>query len=105
MEISNVSMLNEMKIKSMMASNSFNNEYSNNQNVDFGQVFKKMVGNVNASNSFASELKNRFVQGDPSVSLVDTKIASEMASLKTTFLTSSVQKALKSYKEIINMPL
>lgn len=69
----------------------------------FGDVLIQQIDKVNEANQVATDLKDRFVLGDPNVSLPQAMIASQRSSLYTTFLTEARNKVINAYNEIMNM--
>lgn len=105
MEISNAGMLTRMKIDVMKASGT-PDELGSNQGVKgFQESLKDAVENVIEAQESSKHLSNEFSLGNPNVSLIDAKIASEVAEVKTQILIASTQKVLKAYRDISNMSI
>lgn len=106
MEISNVALLNKMKVDAMRASgDSSISQGVGNGGPSFQDALKGAIENVVDSQAVSKEMGNKFASGDNSVSLVDAKIASNIAEVKTQILISTTQKVLKAYRDISTMSI
>lgn len=103
MEISNVALLNKMKLDAMKASSV--DTQQGTSGVDFQNALKSAVKNVVDSQEVSKDLSQRFATGDSTVSLVDAKMASNIAEVKTQILISTTQKVLKAYRDISTMSI
>lgn len=70
---------------------------------EFADALQKSLEAVNASQVKASELGTRFAMGDDSVSLSDTMIAMQKASINFQASIQVRNKLVSSYHEIMNM--
>ena len=69
----------------------------------FGNVLMQQIDKVNEISQTSKDLQEKFVLGDPNVSLPQAMIASQRSSLYTTFLTEARNKVINAYNEIMNM--
>lgn len=105
MEINNASMLTRMKIDAIKASGIQDQQKIDNGVKGFQESLKDAVENVIDAQESSKYLSNEFSIGNPNISLVDAKIASEVAEVKTQILIASTQKVLKAYRDISNMSI
>ncbi len=75
-----------------------------NQN-SFGDLFSSAIGNVNNLQMTAGALSNRLVKGDPDVSIAETMIAGQKASVAFEATLRVRNKLVQAYQDIMNMPL
>lgn len=94
-----------MKIDAMKAAGVQDNQASNHGIKGFQESLKDAVEGVIEAQESSKHLSNEFSIGNPNVSLVDAKIASEVAEVKTQILIASTQKVLKAYRDISNMSI
>jgi flagellar hook-basal body complex protein FliE len=73
--------------------------------VDFSEVMKATLEQVNERSATASKLMQSFDAGDPNVELADVMIAMQKARVSFEALTQVRNKMLTAYQEIMNMPL
>ncbi len=71
--------------------------------VDFGQVFKAQMDQVNALHQDAEKLGQRFSLGDDSVNLSDVMIASQKSSIAMQTTIQARNKLVTAYHDIMNM--
>jgi len=110
MNISNERMIKEMQLQEKIAkTGDFNATLSKDAasptEQKFANLLTGMIDNVNHSLNYAGDLKSEFAKGNPNVSLVDTKIASEISGLKVAMLQATTNKVIQAYKEISNMSI
>jgi len=103
MQISNADMLSRMKIDAFKAEGGVSDDPS--AKTGFQAALKNAVESVVESQEHSKQLSERFAIGDPKVSLVDSKIASEVAEVKTQILIATTQKVLKAYRDISTMSI
>ena len=75
---------------------------------DFGGVMssaKSMLQTVNDTQNKADMLKDKFLQGDPNVSLSQVLVTNEKSKIAFEGLIIVRNKCLEAYKEIMNMPV
>ncbi|GLP94975.1 flagellar hook-basal body complex protein FliE [Paraferrimonas sedimenticola] len=72
---------------------------------DFSALLTQAIGQVNQLQSTASDLSTRLEMGDSSVSLSDTVIAREKASVAFEATVQVRNKLVEAYKDIMNMPV
>jgi flagellar hook-basal body complex protein FliE len=71
--------------------------------VDFVNVMKSAVDQVNETQVAAGKLKTAFEMGDPRVSLADTMIASQKASVAFQATVQVRNKIINAYEEVMRM--
>jgi len=111
MQIGNSSLLQEMQALTREISPQMGIEanplrqVNNSAGADFGQLLAHAVGNVNELQASASNLATRLEMGDTTVSLSDTVIAREKASVAFEATVQVRNKLVEAYKEIMSMPV
>jgi len=73
--------------------------------VDFSEVMKATLEQVNERSQTASNLMKSFDAGNPDVELADVMIAMQKARVSFEALTQVRNKMLSAYQDIMNMPL
>lgn len=101
--ISNAGMLMRMNVDALKASGNDSISQSTTKEGGFSDIMKSAISNVTEAQNSAKVMGEQFSVGNPNVSLVDAKIASEVAEVKTQILIASTQKILKAYRDISNM--
>lgn len=69
----------------------------------FGNLFAEQLNKVNQASQETASLQDKFVLGDPDVTLPQVMIASQKSSLYTQFLVEARNKMISAYNEIMNM--
>lgn len=77
---------------------------SNNQ-VDFGDLMKNAVGQVNSLQQTSNQLKTGFEMGDPNINLSDVMIASQKASVAFEATVQVRNKFVEAYQEVMRMSI
>lgn len=77
---------------------------SNNQ-VDFGDLMKNAVGQVNSLQQTSGQLKTGFEMGDPNINLSDVMIASQKASVAFEATVQVRNKFVEAYQEVMRMSI
>ncbi|MDT8310867.1 MAG: flagellar hook-basal body complex protein FliE [Methylophaga sp.] len=77
---------------------------SNNQ-VDFGDLMKSAVNQVNSLQQTSSQLKTGFEMGDPNITLSDAMIASQKASVAFEATVQVRNKLVEAYQEVMRMSI
>ena len=77
---------------------------SNNQ-VDFGDLMKNAVGQVNSLQQTSNQLKTGFEMGDPNIQLSDVMIASQKASVAFEATVQVRNKFVEAYQEVMRMSI
>jgi flagellar hook-basal body complex protein FliE len=80
-------------------------QINNTSGADFGQLLAQAVGNVNQLQSTSAGLATRLEMGDSTVTLSDTVIAREKASVAFEATVQVRNKLVEAYKEIMSMPV
>ena len=70
------------------------------EKVDFGNLLKSAIDQVNAIQSHSGDLKNDFVSGKEGVDLVQVMIASEKSSVAFSTMVEIRNKLLKAYEDV-----
>jgi len=73
------------------------------QGVDFGSLLKTSVDGVDRAQTQASTLANQFQLGDPKVSLEETMVAVQKASLSFQQLVQIRNRVVAAYHDVMNM--
>jgi len=73
------------------------------QGVNFANVLKESLGEVNQAQQSATALATRFQQGDPGVGLPEVMISMQKASLHFEAATQVRNRLVAAYQEIMNM--
>jgi flagellar hook-basal body complex protein FliE len=73
--------------------------------VDFADALKTSLQQVSGSQNHAEELGKRFAMGDDTVSLSDTMIAMQKASINFQATVQVRNKLVSAYHEIMNMQI
>ncbi len=107
MDIKTNSLFAQMQSMSVEATSSQPNAVSsiNNSSSNFGDLLKDAVNNVNDIQLDAGDMKKRFELGDRSISLSETMIASQKASVAFDATVQVRNKFVEAYKEIMSMPV
>jgi flagellar hook-basal body complex protein FliE len=69
----------------------------------FGNVLGDFIADVNTIKIDSDKLQDRYVKGDPNVSLPQVMLAAEKANIQLNFLTEVRNKLLHAYDEISKM--
>ncbi len=75
------------------------------QTPKFSDMLSQAVGSVNELQQTSSDMKTAYEMGDPNVDITRVMIASEKASLSFEALTQVRNRVVKSYEDIMNMPI
>lgn len=102
-DINTVSLLNQMKVMASKAQGE-SVEFSNGQ-VQFNDVFKNILGQVNDLHQNSDALKARFEMGDPKVGIGEVMVAGQKASLAFEATLRVRNKLVQAYQDIMNMPV
>jgi flagellar hook-basal body complex protein FliE len=71
--------------------------------VDFGALLKTSIDGVDRAQTQASSLADRFQMGDPKVSLEETMVAVQKASLSFQQLVQIRNRVVAAYHDVMNM--
>jgi flagellar hook-basal body complex protein FliE len=82
-----------------------NNATSQNGRVDFAEVLKASLNQVNQSQATAENLGKNFALGDESVSLSDVMIAGQKANISFQATVQVRNKLVSAYHDIMNMQI
>jgi len=75
------------------------------ERVDFSELVKTSVENVNARSQHSAELTRAFEAGSPDVELTDVMIAAQKARISFEALTQVRNKMMSAYQDIMSTPL
>jgi flagellar hook-basal body complex protein FliE len=73
------------------------------ERVDFSNLMKTAVDKVNETQKQSGAMKTAFEMGDPNVSLADTMIASQKASVAFQATLQVRNKLVKAYEDVMRM--
>jgi flagellar hook-basal body complex protein FliE len=73
------------------------------KSVDFGALLKRSVDGVDGAQAQATKLTERFQLGDPKVSLEETMVAVQKASLSFQQLVQIRNRVIAAYHDVMNM--
>lgn len=102
-QLSTASTTNEIEKASVLPN--MTQSVQNTAGSDFGQLLTQAIGNVNSLQSNAGQMSNKLDSGDMSVTLTDTVIAREKASVAFEATVQVRNKLVDAYKEIMSMPV
>ncbi|GIU25657.1 flagellar hook-basal body complex protein FliE [Shewanella colwelliana] len=110
MQIGANSLLQEMQtlsgeIKPNGLTSGITQQVANTSGSDFGQLLSQAVGSVNSLQANSSSMQTRLDMGDTRVTLSDTVIAREKASVAFEATVQVRNKLVEAYKEIMSMPV
>lgn len=77
----------------------------NDQRVDFGNVMQNAVSQVNELQQNSGDMKEAFVMGDKNVTLADTMIASQKASVAFEATVQARNKMIEAYQTVMRMSI
>ncbi|MGI2259490.1 flagellar hook-basal body complex protein FliE [Shewanella sp. GXUN23E] len=111
MQIGNTSLMMEMqRLKGEIAPSQglepqISQQINNTSGVEFSELLSQALGTVTDLQSNASQLATRLEMGDSRVTLSDTVIAREKASVAFEATIQVRNKFVEAYKEIMSMPV
>jgi flagellar hook-basal body complex protein FliE len=104
MNVSNVdALLSQMRAAVAAAQGQAPQSPAANGSVDFANVLKSSLDGVNQAQHRADDLQKAFVMGDDKVSLSDTMIAMQKASISFQTAVQVRNKVVSAYNDIMNM--
>ena len=71
----------------------------------FGEIIGQMLESASAASAKSADLNKRLQMDDPSASVEDVAIASNISSLQFTAVVQTRNKILQAYNDIMNMPV
>lgn len=80
-------------------------QLNNTSSVDFGDLMKNAVGQVNELQQTSNQLKTGFEMGDPNINLSDVMIASQKASVAFEATVQVRNKFVEAYQEVMRMSI
>lgn len=100
-------LLTQMKAVQAQATQQTNasSEGQNTGRVDFTNVIKNAVNQVNEIQQASGKLKTAFETGDPNVNLVDVMIASQKASVAFEATLQVRNKLVRAYEDVMRMSI
>ena len=107
MDIKANSLFAQMQAMSLEASGNRGTEITkiNHSGSDFGTLLKSAVENVNELQQDAGQKRTAFELGDSRVTLAETMIAAQKASVAFDATVQIRNKFVEAYKEIMSMPV
>ncbi len=72
---------------------------------DFSELLKQAVNTVNDLQKTSKANATAFEMGDPNVSLVDTMVSMQKASISFQAMTQVRNKVIQAYQEVMSMPV
>ncbi len=76
---------------------------STSSSVDFANVLKSQLDGVSKAQNYAEDMQKAFVMGDDKVSLSDTMIAMQKASIQFQTTIQVRNKVIAAYNDVMNM--
>ncbi len=73
--------------------------------VDFSSLFSNALGTVNELQMQAGDLSDRLIKGDPNVTIVESVLAGQKASIAFEATLQVRNRLVQAYQDIMNMPL
>ena len=73
--------------------------------MDFAQMLKDSINQVNKTQKAAAELQTRFEAGDPNVNLSEVMVAIQKASVSFQAMTQVRNNLVSAYRDIMNMQI
>lgn len=73
--------------------------------VDFGDLLRQSIGQVNEQQAAATGLLSRFESGAPDVSVAEVMISMQKASLSFQAMNEVRNRLVEAYQQIMNMPI
>ncbi|MES9903836.1 MAG: flagellar hook-basal body complex protein FliE [Sedimenticola sp.] len=73
--------------------------------VDFGDLLKQSIDEVNKTQLQAGEMKKAFALGNEDVNLAEVMIAVQKSSISFEAMVQVRNKLVEAYKEVMNMPI
>ncbi len=71
--------------------------------MDFAELVRQSIDQVNQTQKASSQLATAFEQGDPNVNLSDVMVAIQKASVSFQAMTQVRNNLVSAYKEVMNM--
>ncbi|NMP32910.1 flagellar hook-basal body complex protein FliE [Thalassotalea sp. M1531] len=107
MDIKTNSLLAQMQSMSVEATGNraLPMEQVNSSSSDFGNIFKQAINTVNEIQQDAGAKRTAFEMGDDKVTLAETMIAAQKASVAFDATVQVRNKFVEAYKEIMSMPV
>ena len=103
-EIDISQVLQQMRTMAAMAENRLPTELNAEAaKVDFGQLLKNSINEVNETQKTAKDLAAAFEAGDKNVNLSEVMVAIQKASVSFQAMTQVRNNLVSAYKEIMNM--
>jgi len=103
MSISNVDqMLSELRSASSLAAGNTAAQTQDSSQVDFSDVLKSTIEQVNSAQQTSQEMQKQFELGDEGVNLQDVMVSLQKASLSFQTMVQARNKLVSAYQEIMN---
>ncbi len=91
--------------ESSPTSNEISSSSSSKIQNSFGDLLTNAIGGVNELQMQSGNLSDRLVKGDPDVTIAETMIAGQKASIAFEATLQVRNKLVQAYQDIMNMPL
>ncbi|MBT8113218.1 MAG: flagellar hook-basal body complex protein FliE [Gammaproteobacteria bacterium] len=98
-------LLSQIRSISSQVEPNINIKQDNNETMSFSSVLKTSVDKVNEQQMMASELANRFEQGDSSVELSRVMIEMQKARVSFEAVKQVRNQLVTAYQEVMSMPV
>jgi flagellar hook-basal body complex protein FliE len=95
--------LQQMRALAKTAEGGFDKVVEKGQQVNFGQLLKQTIDNVNVNQQHAVRLAEAFERGETQVNVAEVMVAMQKSNLTFQALTQVRNHLLTAYKEIMNM--
>ena len=80
-------------------------QINSNNRVDFGDLMKSAVNQVNGLQQSSNQLRTGFEMGDPNINLRDVMIASQKSSVAFEATVQVRNKLVEAYQEVMRMSI
>jgi flagellar hook-basal body complex protein FliE len=104
-EIDASQLLLQMKIIAAKARNTEMSGTSPAGQNEFGQLLKNAINDANQLQNNATDLAQRFEEGDKNIHLTDVMIATQKAHLSLQTVAQVRNHVVSAYQDIMNMPI
>ncbi|HJV06688.1 MAG TPA: flagellar hook-basal body complex protein FliE [Chromobacteriaceae bacterium] len=103
MAVNNVDqLLGELRAASALAAGKTSTQTQETPQVDFADVLKSTIEQVNSAQQTSQEMQKQFELGDEGVNLQDVMVSLQKASLSFQTMVQARNKLVSAYQEIMN---
>jgi flagellar hook-basal body complex protein FliE len=104
--ISQASLISQMQaLESMSQGKMQPVEQQKEDSTSFSSMMTKAINQVNDTQMEASGMKKAFEMGDDSISLSEVMVAAQKSRISFEALSQVLNKLLKAYQDVMNMPV